>query len=405
MTEGNATADWSGPATGRRDRRPFRWRNVVWGIIYPGRHQHLAPTVSGLLLIVLSLGIGTAAYNAANNILFITLALLLACLTLSGVLSWFNFAKLRWRLLFPAAARAGEPFTVTLELANDKSLLPAYGLECHFTARPLDEGGPAVPQMTFTARGRDVKAILQRANDAVTGSVAQSGRLDPWATLALDWTWTPERRGRWEVELAAVGSLFPFGFFHKKLGAHLRRVVIIRPAPVDYQLAPASAPPESGQALRLARLGGGSDLLALRAYAPGDSHRLIHWKASARGGRLLVRQFAAEATEHFALHLPTDAATWPRAEQFEKAVSLAAALVDDLFRSDRLRAVCFDDEPVRPVRHMRDFDGVLDALALRPRVEDNLTPPAAPPPRTLTLQPDGATGVVALCDGKPAATA
>src|SRR5690606_16663418 len=116
--------------------------------------------------------------NASNNILFITLALLLGCLVLSGVLSWLNFSRLRWRLLFPSAARAQLPVAITLELANDKRLLPTYGLECLLTARPIDNAAPAAPQTTFTAKGKDVKAILQRADQAVEGRLQQHGRID-----------------------------------------------------------------------------------------------------------------------------------------------------------------------------------------------------------------------------------
>ena len=65
------------------------------------------PTVPGLVLIGLALGIGSAAYNAASNILFITLSLLLACLILSGVMSWLNLRGVCWRAAAAAAAARG----------------------------------------------------------------------------------------------------------------------------------------------------------------------------------------------------------------------------------------------------------------------------------------------------------
>ena len=78
-------------------RRRF-WRRVLWGLLWPRRQQRIQPTVSGLVLIGLSLGIGTAAYNSASNILFIALSLLLACLILSGVLTWLNLRHVDWQL-------------------------------------------------------------------------------------------------------------------------------------------------------------------------------------------------------------------------------------------------------------------------------------------------------------------
>ena len=62
----------------------------MWSILYPRRRQRFLPTLSGTLLITVTIGIGVAAYNTSNNILFITLSLLLSCLILSGLLSWMN---------------------------------------------------------------------------------------------------------------------------------------------------------------------------------------------------------------------------------------------------------------------------------------------------------------------------
>lgn len=410
MDSGAGTeSSWDGPGAKGRTKEPFRWRKVVWALIYPRRNQHMVPTVSGVLLIALSLGIGTAAYNSSNNILFITLALLLACLILSGVLSWLNFSRLRWRLLFPAAVHSGQDATISLEVLNGKKLLPTYGLNCTVTAVPAPKDEAAVPETTFTARGKDVKAIFKQATGQAVGRLAQTGRLDPAETAQLDWTWMPARRGRWQIELQGVGSFFPFGFFNKKLSARLRRLLVVWPAVIPYQRHPVSGLRWSGVTERLTRAGSGSDLLALRRYAPGDSHRLINWKASARTGQMLVRQFAAETTENYTMHLHSDAAIWPRPEQFERFISLAASLAVDMFRADRLHAVIIDEQPPRVMRHGRDLAALLDDLAcLEPRSGEIATP--APPaasgrPCLLAFAPDGNTGVIALIDGNKAATA
>lgn len=399
---------WHGPGGPKPPRRGGRWRQLVWAIIYPSRHQHLAPTVSGVLLIVLAFGIGIAAYNAANNILFITLALLLACLILSGMLSWLNFSRLRWRLLFPPSARALQPVLLTIELANDKRLLPAYGLECLFAARPVSDAAPALPQTTFTSRGKEMKAIWRRPSEVIEGRLHQRGRIDAGGASMLDWAWTPTLRGKWEVELLAVGSLFPFGFFHKKLGASLRRSLIVWPEPISYQPGPALGLQQHGSTAKLPRAGTGSDLLALRRYATGDSHRLIHWKASARSGHLLVRQFAAEAAERHTVHLCTDMELWPRPEQFEMAVRLTATLVEDLFHAGRLHSVMVDQDPPRLVRHIRELETVLDELAVRKRRDTELIRVVSVrvgQNTLITLEPQGTAGVRAHCNDRTAATA
>jgi uncharacterized protein (DUF58 family) len=357
-------------------------------------------------LVALALGVGTAAYNSSSNILFITLSLLLACLILSGVLSWLNFARVRWRLLRPPVARAGRETTVTVEMSNGKKLLPTYGLECFVSARPAEKEGAARPQSTFTARGQDVRAILRR-HDGATPAVLRLGtRLDPRDTVRLDMAWRPPRRGRWRLEIRHVGSLFPFGFFNKRLTTTVQRELIVWPAPIDCRRQGAAGRHEAGGSKRVARAGGGSDLLALRRYASGDSHRLVHWKASARTGQLLVRRLAAERVESHTLWLQTDAWRWPDAAQFERALSLCATLAEMLFREGSLHAVALDGEPPRAVRRVRDLEDWLDRISLVQL--GKVTPgPAIIPTRgnLMTFRPDGGTGVVAIIHGEKAATA
>jgi hypothetical protein len=111
---------------------------VVWAIVYPQRGQRTMPTLPGLIVIGLALGIGTAAYNSSSNILFITLSLLLACLVLSGVLSWINFRRVAWRLRSPAPWRVGQEGTVLVEAAKPRARLPSYGLWFEVTARAVE---------------------------------------------------------------------------------------------------------------------------------------------------------------------------------------------------------------------------------------------------------------------------
>src|SRR3954470_5176218 len=130
--------EWSGPGGGRSTRRRFTWSGLLWSMVYPQRGHRILPTIPGLVLIGLSLGIGTAAYNSSSNILFITLSLLLACLILSGVLSWLNLRGVTWRLRVAPPLRAGHDAVVTLELRNAKTFLPTYGLWFEFMARGIE---------------------------------------------------------------------------------------------------------------------------------------------------------------------------------------------------------------------------------------------------------------------------
>jgi uncharacterized protein (DUF58 family) len=398
-------------ARGGIGRRRF-WRRFLWGLLWPRRQQRIQPTLSGLVLVGLSLGIGSAAYNSASNILFIALSLLLACLILSGVLTWLNLRHVGWELEVRPPLRAGQETEVGLLLRNAKKFLPTYALWFEFAAAPFERGEPARPQSTITGRGIDVWAILAKAGEATAeGTVHLRTRLDPGGEARLDWAFTPARRGLLRVELRGVGSLFPFGFLKKLTATDLFREVPVWPASVAYRRFPGTGPRRPAGELQQMRAGNEGDMIALRRYEAGDSHKLIHWKASARTGRLLIRQFSAQSVEACSLWLRTDAAIWPRPEQFELLVSFAATLAQDLFREGRLQSAAIDAGPRAPMRRVADLESFLDRLAEARPLKDGARPASSSSDAArghfnlLTFEPDGTRGVAALLNGaKTAAT-
>jgi uncharacterized protein (DUF58 family) len=404
----DSAADWSGPGSPRGRRRRFTWSALLWSLVYPARGHRILPTIPGVVLIALSLGIGTAAYNSSSNILFITLSLLLACLILSGVLSWLNLRGVRWRLQVAPPLRAGHETMIALELRNEKRFLPTYGLWFEFAARFVVINPNQRAESTVTAKGIDVRAALAKADAAETRHrAALSSRLDPRGESRVEWTFKPEQRGRLRVELASVGSLFPFGFLRKDIGTELATEAVVWPAPIEYRRHAVSAMRRSLGGERVARAGSGGDLLALRRYTAGDSHRLIHWKASARTRTLLVRQFAAESAEGYSLWLRTDAGMWPHPAQFELLMSFAATLAEDLFRVGRLQTVAIDAELPFPVRRVHDLELWLNKLAVA-RPTETATPGCdviVARQNVMTFAPEGARGVAAFVDGQQAASA
>ena len=377
---GGAT-EWQAVAVRRGRVRTHRWRAFMWSLVYPHRGNRLLLTLPGGIVIAVAMGIAAAAYNTANNILFIALSLLLACMVFSGLLSWLNFKNLSWRLRVQPPLRAGRDHPVLVELHNNKQVLPAYGLWFEIGA---------------TGEKKAMRLPLRE-------------RLEARGETFLEWTLKPATRGRLTVELLTVGSLFPFGFLKKLIGSELKREVLVWPAPVEYQKFPLASWHQPGHVERASRAGQGSDLFALRTYARGDSHRQVHWKASARLRRLMVRQYAAETQTGFAIWVQTSSEAWARPEQFELMCSLAATMAEDLFRAGRLTSVAIDDEAPLPVRRAHDLERCLDRLALvKPAALSYQPSGGAPSVRrtnVLTFAPDGARGVLAYVDGEKAATA
>ncbi len=334
------------------------------------------PTKAGVILFSVALGVGIAAYQTSSNILFITLSLLLATIVASGLLSWMNFRRTAWRLIVQPPFREGETAVVALEVANARRLVPTYSLA-----------------FDFRASSGDRSVVFQR------------DRIEPGETRRIEWSFKPRARGREVVEMAGVSSQFPFGFLDKHFGGRIAHEVHVWPARIEYtsSLAAVAAPQSVGDVL--SRAGSGNDFVNLRDYRPGDAFRHIHWKATARQGRLMVRQVMAENHSGFLLHLETAASTWRIPAHFEKLCRFAGSLAEDLFRQGQLVGVAINDAPPSLVRRFADLELFLDLLAVLEPLE-NHRPRARPaPPNTIRFEPGANDTVHALVRGHHAASA
>ena len=119
------------------------------------------------------------------------------------------------------------------------------------------------------------------------------------------------------------------------------------------------------------RIGEGRLFESLREWVPGDEMRVVDWKASARRGKLIARQYEDERRQRVMLVLDAgrmlvaESAGRARLEDAIEAVGQlayrAAGLDDDvglLVFSDRV------DQYVPPTRGRRALQAILDALAV-----------------------------------------
>ncbi|HET8932656.1 MAG TPA: DUF58 domain-containing protein [Polyangiales bacterium] len=114
----------------------------------------------------------------------------------------------------------------------------------------------------------------------------------------------------------------------------------------------------AGQVLRHTP-GGGTELRELRELVPGDAFKTIAWKASARAGKLMVRDVESEVQE--SLYLVLDISGTMRGgalgdRKLDYAIELAASLArDSLARGDRAGVLTVDG---RVVGHAPARDGL-----------------------------------------------
>lgn len=347
------------------------WHERVAHLLVPPKGQRTLPTKAGWLHLALTVAFGVAAYNTGNNILFLTLSLLLAVLVLSGVLCFLNFRQVRWRLGIDPPVRAGEPAAVYVEIENGKRALPSYAL---------------VVRLRAVESGARTRLHLK-------------GRLEAGERRRLDWSFVPEKRGAETVRLEGVETAFPFGLITRRVGAALERRVAVWPVRRSGTFH-ASGPGRRGRGTLSSRSSGpGEELLRLRGYRPGDPLRDVHWKASARTGGLVVRESRAERPGGFVVWV--DPAGWSGDEAgFEAMLARAATLAEELRREGRLHGLRLGREAVRTLRTETDWLRAMDALAVleRPPAEQREASPHAGAPGTVVFRPQGKGGVHAVVE-------
>lgn len=83
---------------------------------------------------------------------------------------------------------------------------------------------------------------------------------------------------------------------------------------------------------------------AIREYQIGDQRRNIHWKSTAKTGKLMVRQFEETRRSRLAIVLSLDEAEFATPDEFELAVSVAGSLGARALRDSRDLALVASDE-------------------------------------------------------------
>lgn len=263
----------------------------------PGRTL-LVVTTAGLLLSWFG---GGAACAVA--------AMFYGALTIVAVVaSWRRASSIRIEAPPPVTAFAGERFSLDVPVANLSPRGDAFDVLLTPTAANRDVGraGALVPRI---AAGTDMRV-------AVDHPVL--------------------RRGRYPQGTLEVSSAFPLGLCTCRLRFTLPNQILVLP-----RLGTLRRVPRAGARMRGNSGHGGAgrgdeqEIYGLRDWREGEGLRAVHWKLSARRGRLLVREFRSEPRPpvHIVLStiLPDDSRG--SRNQFEDAVSLAATLVDAEVRS------------------------------------------------------------------------
>lgn len=158
-------------------------------------------------------------------------------------------------------------------------------------ADPVFAGQSIEFRITVTNHARNHRYGLQLfAGDALTEVLDLAPGESRVCRLALP----TSRRGYVRLERFAIRSLFPFELFRAWAWLHMDLRGLVYPRPADDAAPPPPVQTAHGHRQHDAR--GEEDFAGFRRFHTGDSPRHVAWKAFARSGELLSKQFAGADT-------------------------------------------------------------------------------------------------------------
>ncbi len=227
--------------------------------------RRLRFTREGKYFILITFGVGIAAINTGNNLLYLVLGMLLALIVVSGVMSEVSLRKLKISRRLPSRAQAGRPHLVEIEVYNRKGRFPSYAIE----VEDLRAGQPTDKRCFFL-------------------------KISPKSAQVAAYRRKPTRRGLDRHTGFRIATRFPFGLFEKSLLYDLDGELIIYPS-VDPVRLPQELPGTTqGQTSHQGR-GAGDEVFGIRAMRDGDDPRDIYWRKSTVPNQFALKERAQEA--------------------------------------------------------------------------------------------------------------
>ena len=199
------------------------------------------------------------------------------------------------------------------------------------------------------------------------GQGFQRAKIRPGEVVGDTFQTRLRQRGLNPVLRWSIRSSFPLGVWAVDRAGRAEVPVVVYPRPVvpaAIEDAIVADELESGEALWLPQPDWSGDYLGIRDFQPGDPMKAVHWRATARVGRLVVREFDRRLPEKavifFHSYRTVDEARFPDA--FEGALELLAGLLERHAHQRRAIQLIADFEDWVPL-------AVADGADLTPALE------------------------------------
>jgi len=242
------------------------------------------------------------------------------------------------------------------------------GEEIMLSAKVKNESGRIIPRLML----RDRLPFSSGAAEALI----MIEKLAPYEALDVDYQVVMARRGIYPDNKLYIEAIDPLGILRMRHNALSAQSVTVYPAPVPLTIPAANAGYSRRAGDNLSKLApeGRETFAGLRDYHQGDDLKRIHWKATARMGKLFVKEFEREAvpTAIILLDARSTCSTGFKVEgALDDAITAAASLAVSLLKGRTRLSFQINSEgsdEVLPINrhHFYNILAELAALKCRP---------------------------------------
>jgi len=242
--------------------------------------------------------ISGASLNTGNNLIYLILSMMFSIIILSIVILKVNIKGIKLGVLQEKPIFANSPADINITLSNKKKV-PSYS----------------------------VKVLMAEGSQGY----AYFPKIPGLSHLSKTTSVFFPRRGKYGYNDIYFESSFPFIFFSERITAGVDGEVIVYPEIKEIDGIVPAIQNEKYETFQ-GKIGKSDSFSIIREFRYGDDYRNIHWKASAKTSKLMVKEYAYEEPRRITIILdnlrPYDN------ELFEKAVSFAASVSDRYLKDE-----------------------------------------------------------------------